>query len=167
VRRGGAPRRAQTPIDPVRAKDPNGSIAAARAPEPIRTLTVAGAVDSVWASVNKGLAAAVLVVWGLGVELGPGLHVAFHDLLEHHHHDGQPHGDHHEDDDDDPDHGSQSLAHRQLAILGAAPPPRIPPLEVVDIVSAAAPRAQRPRSRSPECVRQRGPPDATGLLVTG
>jgi hypothetical protein len=116
--------------------------------------------------VNRGLATAVLVLWGLGVELGPGLHVAFHDLLEHHHHDGQPHGDH-EEDDDDPDHGSQSLAHRHLAILAAPPPPRIPPREVVDVVAAVAPRAQRPRSRSPETIRQRGPPDTAGLLVTG
>lgn len=109
----------------------------------------------------------VLGIWGLGVELGPGLHVAFHDLLEAHHHEGDAPEGHH-DDHDDPDHGSNSLAHKHLAVLAAPPPPHIPPAEVVDELLLADLAAPAPRSRRPRTVRQRGPPDvALRLAVIG
>jgi hypothetical protein len=114
--------------------------------------------------VRRQLAIFVLAIWGLGVELAPGLHVALHDLLEAHHHEGDEAG-HHDDPADDPDHGSNSLAHKHVALLAAPPPPRIPPLAVVGEEPPLEPRAGPPRSRRPAWVRQRGPPQMTWLAL--
>lgn len=115
---------------------------------------------------SRGLAIVVLGIWGLGVELGPGLHIALHDLLEAHHHEGDaPHGEH--EDEDDPDHGSNSLAHKHLAVLAAPPPPHILPLRIVGELPAPDQAEEPPRSQCPACVRQRGPPRASWLAMIG
>lgn len=103
-------------------------------------------------------AALVSVVWLLGFELTPNLHIGLHAWLEHHHH-----GDddvHHEHDEDEPDHGAQSIEHRGLAVLGAPPPPHIPLVLRLEVSEPPPTNINPPRDRRPLSIRGRGPPSS-------
>ena len=104
---------------------------------------------------RRRIALAVLCVWALGVELAPALHLALHEVLEHHHHEGD-----HGDGESAPEHGANSLAHKQIAWLAPPPPPQIARAQLVDMVAAPLPLRAVVRSRSPRAVRSRGPPAA-------
>jgi hypothetical protein len=112
------------------------------------------------------------MLWLLGVEVAPNLHLALHDSLAAHTHEGDAtifaHDGHthrvakHRSPRDlalDLEHGAHSLAHHHLA-LHPAPPPVLAPLPVdvePTIVEQAA--IVEPRSRALVRAIARGPPD--------
>jgi hypothetical protein len=123
---------------------------------------------------RRRLAMFACVLWLVGFEFAPLLHVALHDHLGHHHHDAggavvDDHDDDHDDADDADDskvthveaglaHGRHSLAHHGVAVQPPAPA-ITKPLPVDRRAIFIAPiAAVDPITFEPLIARARGPP---------
>ena len=130
---------------------------------------------------RRALALWAALLWVLGFELLPGVHIGMHGVLPahvhgafHEHDDAHEHehtGDHdHPEFADvdaatgastlDPDHGDHELLHRGIAAL--QPPLAIPPIHDAAFVQLERVRESRAQlgARAPTTVRVRGPPAA-------
>jgi hypothetical protein len=136
---------------------------------------------------RRALALWAMLLWLLGFELAPGLHLGMHGSLaahshgpiEHHdvdhdHHDVDDH-DHHEfspvdghesASELDLDHGDHELLHRGIAAL--QPPLVVPPIRSADFVQLDRVRDTRAQlgARVPTTVRVRGPPRIVSCCMT-
>jgi hypothetical protein len=117
----------------------------------------------------------LVALWVVGFEVGPGLHVGFHDVWVGHQHQSQhqsapaepghahgPGADHQHqaapERDRDPDHGEQTVAHRGVASFGAPPPILVPAPACAGPIEPPAAVVERPPETRRITARQRGPP---------
>lgn len=107
---------------------------------------------------RRSIAALACLLWVLGFEAAPNLHIGFHNLLPHHHHGSEADDRDNGHDNDQPGHGDNSIEHRGLATLQAPATPIVVAISSIEFVRERPPLDALPQSRQPRSVRVRGPP---------